>query len=82
MIITKEIHEILREWKKEAKVSHICLYGKGYGDDTGALVIYTDHPGPFIGRMGERHARFEKRICDASFGTIKKVSYVETRGII
>lgn len=82
MIITSEIHNILREWKAEAKISHVCLYGKGYGENSDSLMIYTDHPGPFIGKMGERHSRFEKRICEASYGTIKRVSYVETRGII
>lgn len=80
MIITKAVHETMKEWKKEAKISHICLYGRD-PDTKGALVIYTDSPGPFIGYRGERHERFEKKVIKASLNSIKKVIYKTTEGI-
>ena len=84
MYISKQVHEILREWKSEAKITHLCLYGQAdfnTPDREHTLVIYTDQPGPFIGRAGERHAYYVERIRKASHERIQQVHYMETDGI-
>ena len=84
MYISREVRDILKEWKAESKFTHQCLYGQGNRNDEEyehTLIIYTDHPGYFIGVGGTLHAKYAEKICKASYGEIKKVSYVETRGI-
>lgn len=77
MFVTRSVNNILKEWRKEAKNKHLCLY-KREGD---TLIIYTDRPGYMIGRCGSLCKKYSDRICGASFGTIRNVNFVETYGI-
>lgn len=71
------IDEILREWKAEAKITHLMLY-KLRG---GVLTIYTDKPGPLIGLRGERIYRFTEKLKSAPLAKITEVRLEETDGI-
>lgn len=75
--VGRGVAKVLREWRIEAKNNHLCLY-KGEGD---TLIIYTDRPGYMIGYRGELVDKYRKKISEASFGTIKNVTFVETYGI-
>ena len=72
------IRDILRAWKEDAKVTHLMQYSLR----NKVLTVYTDRPGPLIGRMGERVDRFKQRLLKETFGQIKEVRLEETRGIV
>ena len=71
------IDEILQEWKAESKVTHLMLYKLR----NGVLTIYTDRPGPLIGRMGERVYRFTEKLKAVPYPKITEVRLEETDGI-
>jgi len=75
--VGRGVEKLLREWRVEAKNNHLCLY-KGEGD---TLIIYTDRPGYMIGMHGNLVDKYRKKISEASFGTIKNISFIETYGI-
>lgn len=77
MYINRGVHKKLKEWKAEAKNTHLCVY-KGEKDN---LIIYTDRPGYMIGRAGTLVEKYRKAIEAESFGTIKNILFVETYGI-
>jgi ribosomal protein S3 len=72
------IRDILRDWKEDAKVTHLMQYSLR----NKVLTIYTDRPGPLIGLMGERVDRFKQRLLKETFGQVKEVRLEETRGIV
>ena len=72
------IRDILRAWKEDAKVTHLMQYSLR----NKVLTVYTDRPGPLIGRMGERVDRFKQRLLNETFGQVKEVRLEETRGIV
>ena len=47
----------------------------------GIITIYTDRPGPLIGKMGERIYRFTEKLKTVSFPKITEVKLEETDGI-
>jgi ribosomal protein S3 len=69
--------EVLKEWKEDAKVSHLMLYKLR----DGILTIYTDRPGPLIGYAGERVYRFTEKLKALPIYHIKEVKFEETHGI-
>ena len=71
------VRDVLKEWKDDAKVTHLMLYKLR----DGVLTVYTDRPGPLIGRMGERVDRFKQKLIDLPFYHIKEVYLEETNGI-
>lgn len=71
------VDEVLREWKEEAKITHLMLYKIR----NGVLTIYTDRPGPLIGFRGERIARFQDKLKALPFGKVTEVRLEETDGI-
>ena len=71
------VRDVLKEWKAEAKVTHLMLYKL----QDGVLTIYTDRPGPLIGRMGERVDRFKAKLLALPIYHIKEVKFEETDGI-
>ena len=75
--VGRGVEKLLREWRMEAKNNHLCLY-KGEGD---TLIIYTDKPGYMIGYHGELIQKYREKILEASFGTFKNITFVETYGI-
>lgn len=75
--ISRGVHNVLKEWKAEAKNTHLCVYAA----NDGVLTIYTDRPGCLIGRGGSTVAKYRERIKEESFGTIHDVKFVETQGI-
>lgn len=72
------IRDILKAWKEDAKVTHLMQYSLR----NKVLTIYSDRPGPLIGRMGERVDRFKQRLLKETFGQVKEVRLEETRGIV
>lgn len=77
MFIGRSVQKILKEWRNESRNPHLCLYKL----DKDTLIIYTDRPGYMIGRAGQLVDKYRKKISEASFGTIKNVSFIETYGI-
>ena len=77
MFIGRSVQKILKEWRNESRNPHLCLYKL----DKDTLIIYTDRPGYMIVRAGQLVDKYRKKISEASFGTIKNVSFVETYGI-
>ena len=77
MFIGRAVQKVLKEWRSESRTPHLCLYKL----DKDTLIIYTDRPGYMIGRAGQLVDKYRKKISEASFGTIKNVSFVETYGI-
>lgn len=75
--VGRGVEKLLREWRTEAKNNHLCLY-KGEGD---TLIIYTDRPGYMIGYSGDLVEKYRQKISEASFGTLKNITFVETYGI-
>ena len=71
------VDEILREWKAESGITHIMLYKVR----NGIITIYTDRPGPLIGRMGERIYRFTEKLKTVPFPKITEIKLEETDGI-
>lgn len=71
------VRDILKEWKDDAKVTHLMLYKLR----DGVLTIYTDRPGPLIGRAGERIDRFKTKLLALPIYHIKEVRLEETHGI-
>ena len=47
----------------------------------GVLTVYTDRPGPLIGRAGERIARYQEKLKALPIYHIKEVRLEETHGI-
>lgn len=71
------VRDVLKEWKDDAKVSHLMLYKLR----DGVLTVYTDRPGPLIGLMGERIDRFKTKLLALPIYHIKEVRLEETHGI-
>ena len=72
------IRAILKAWKEDAGVTHLMQYSLR----NKVLTVYTDKPGPLIGRMGERVDRFKQRLLMETFGQVNEVRLEETRGIV
>ena len=72
------IANVIREWKDDAKISHIILFDYKYRDHT--LRIFTDKPGPMIGLRGERFDRFHSRLKHCISDDLK-IELVETSGV-
>ena len=71
------VDNILREWKAESGVTHLMLYKVR----SGVITIYTDRPGPLIGKMGERIYRYEEKLKAVPYPKITEVKLEETDGI-
>ena len=72
------INGVLHAWKQEAKVTHLMLYSFR----NGILTIYTDRPGPLIGRGGALISKYSEILMqDVPFYPVKDVRLVETDGI-
>lgn len=71
------IDKILREWKTEAKVSHLMLYRLR----NGVLTIYTDRPGPLIGCCGRTIYKYGEKLKALAFPKITELKLEETDGI-
>lgn len=71
------VRDVLKEWKDDAKVTHLMLYKLR----DGVLTVYTDRPGPLIGRAGERIDRFKAKLLALPVYHIKEVRLEETHGI-
>ena len=71
------VDDILREWKAEAKLTHLILYKV----KNGVITVYTDRPGVLIGFMGERIGRFTEKLKAVPFPNISEVRIEETDGI-
>jgi ribosomal protein S3 len=78
LIMDFMIRSILKDWKDDAKITHLMQYSLR----DKVLTVYTDRPGPLIGRMGERVDRFKQRLLKETFGQVKEVRLEETRGIV
>ena len=72
------IRTILKAWKEDAGVTHLMQYSLR----NKVLTVYTDKPGPLVGRMGERVDRFKQRLLKETFGQVAEVRLEETRGIV
>lgn len=77
MRATTWVEDVLREWKADSKVTHLMLYKL----QNGVITIYTDCPGPLIGRAGERIARFTEELKTVPYPKITEVRLEETDGI-
>jgi ribosomal protein S3 len=71
------VDDILRDWKAEAKLTHLMLYKIR----SGVITIYTDRPGILIGFQGERIYRFTEKLKSVPFPKIIEVKIEETDGI-
>jgi ribosomal protein S3 len=71
------VRDVLKEWKDDAKVTHLMLYKLR----DGVLTVYTDRPGPLIGFHGERVDRFKQKLITLPIYHIKEVRLEETHGI-
>lgn len=71
------VRDVLREWKNDAKVSHLMLYSLRKN----ILTVYTDRPGPLIGCRGERIACYQEKLKALPIYHIEEVRLVETDGI-
>jgi ribosomal protein S3 len=71
------VRDVLKEWKDDAKVSHLMLYKLR----DGVLTVYTDRPGPLIGCRGERIARYQEKLKALPIYHIEEVRLEETHGI-
>lgn len=71
------VRDVLREWKDDAKVTHLMLYSLRKN----VLTVYTDRPGPLIGCRGERIARYQEKLKALPIYHIAEVRLVETDGI-
>jgi ribosomal protein S3 len=71
------VRDVLKEWKDDAKVTHLMLYKLR----AGVLTVYPDCPGPLIGRGGERVDRFKQKLLALPIYHIKEVRLEETHGI-
>ncbi len=71
------IDEILRAWKAEAKVTHLMLYKLRKG----VLTIYTDRPGPLIGRSGTLVDKYKEKLLAVPYKAVTEVRLEETDGI-
>ena len=76
-MLDRVINEILREWKAEARVTHIMLYSIR----NGVLTVYTDRPGPLIGFRGELIERYKAKLMNVPYRAITEVRIEETNGI-
>ena len=71
------VDDILRDWKAEAKVTHLILYKIR----NGILTIYTDRPGVLIGFKGKLIDKFTEKLKEVPFPKIVEVKIEETDGI-
>ena len=71
------VRDVIKEWKEDAKITHLMQYSLR----DGVLTVYTDRPGPLIGRMGERVERFKQKLIALPIYHIKEVRLEETHGI-
>ena len=76
-MLDRFVREILCEWKTESGVTHLMLYRLR----NGVLTIYTDRPGPLIGRMGERIDRYKAKLLAVPYRVVTEVRIEETNGI-
>ena len=71
------VRDVLKEWKDEAKVSHLMLYKIR----NNVLTIYTDRPGPLIGCCGKTIYKYEEKLKALAFPKITELRLEETDGI-
>ena len=77
--MTREIHNIIKEWKHEAGVSGIILTGHT-SPDSPYLTIFTSNPGLMIGYHGDHgdlKDKYIKKLRTVMNGLID-VHFVET----
>lgn len=74
--MTREISDIIKEWKDEAGVKGVVLVGKSYYND-GKLKICTDRPGMMIGFRGELVNKYTEKLNKVD-KYIKEIEFVET----
>lgn len=75
---TMYIQDIMREWKADAKIKGFITWK--YDRKDKVLNIYTHRPGPMIGMMGERIARFTDKL--RAYEPDIKINLEETEGIV
>lgn len=64
MIIPKLLN-VLIDWKRECKIDTLGLKSK-YNDGNPILQIYTDRPGPMIGKAGCMIDKYKKLVAEVS----------------
>ena len=74
--MTREIHDIIKEWKHEAGVRGIILTNNTYSGSP-YLTIFTSNPGLMIGYHGELKDKYIKKLRTVMNGLIE-VHFVET----
>lgn len=74
--MTREISELIKQWKDEAGVKGVVLVGMHYYKD-GTLKICTSQPGLMIGFHGELVAKYTEKLNKVD-RYIKEIEFVET----
>ena len=72
---SKVVQELLQAWKQEANESHLMLSRLR----NGVLTIYTDRPGPMIGRAGALVNKYKQQLEATHY--VKEVYIVDTDDI-
>ena len=67
--MTREIHNIIKEWKHEAGVRGIILINNTYSGSP-YLTIFTSNPGLMIGYHGELKDKYIKKLRTVMNGLI------------
>ena len=68
--MTREIHNIIKEWKHEAGVQGIILTGYT-SPNSPFLTIFTSNPGLMIGYHGELKDKYIKKLRTVMNGLIE-----------
>ncbi len=74
--MTREISELIKQWKDEAGVTGVVQVGMHYYKD-GKLKICTSRPGLMIGYRGELVAKYKEKLNKID-RYIKEIEFVET----
>ena len=87
MYYSDNIKNIMKEWKKEAKVKGHILYrlshGKNeYDDSTMILTVCTNQPGVMIGKYGQLVDKYRNLINSQLTRDKVFIKIVETDGIV
>lgn len=77
-LFNHDINTIVREWKEDAKIKGFIFWK--YNRKDKVLNIYTHRPGPMVGKMGERIARFTDKL--RAYEPDIKINLEETEGIV
>lgn len=72
----KEISNIIKEWKDEAKVKGVVLVGV-YADFKDTIKICTDSPGLMIGKGGELVDKYKEKLKEFN-PKLEHIEFVET----